>query len=80
MTNARLPRPGDRIRLVAMQDDPDPVRAGETGTVVSVGGPHRWGSRTWHQIDVDWDNGRTLMLASPPDEFEILPSTPGIEE
>jgi hypothetical protein len=24
------------------------------------------------QIDVDWDDGRTLMLSSPPDRFEIV--------
>jgi hypothetical protein len=26
----------------------------------------------WFQIDVAWDNGRTLMLVSSPDEFEIV--------
>ena len=27
---------------------------------------------TWLQIEVAWDNGRTLMLVSPPDQFEIV--------
>ncbi len=65
MTTA--PKPGDRIRLLSMHDDPDPIQPGTVGTVVSVAALD-----TWHQIDVAWDNGRTLMLVSPPDWFEIL--------
>jgi hypothetical protein len=30
------------------------------------------GPDAWHQIDVAWDNGRTLMLVAPPDEFEVV--------
>jgi hypothetical protein len=60
-------RPGDRIRLIAMSDDPDPIPPGSTGTVTAVR-QHR----TWAQVDVDWDNGRKLMLAVPPDQLEIL--------
>ena len=61
------PQPGDRIRLLAMPDDPDPVPPGTTGTITAV---RQQG--TWAQVDVDWDNGRKLMLAVPPDQFEIL--------
>ena len=61
------PQRGDRIRLVAMSDDPDPIPSGTTGTVVGV--RHQ---RTWAQVDVKWDNGRTLMLVVPPDQFEVL--------
>ncbi len=68
---APVPQPGDRIRLIAMPDDPDPIEAGQTGTVVSVR-RHDDTQGTWHQIDVAWDNGRTLMLVSPPDRFEIV--------
>jgi hypothetical protein len=64
------PRKGDRIRLVAMHDDPDPIQVGQTGTVVGVYSHAE--QNTWHQIDVAWDNGRTLMLVSPPDLFEII--------
>ncbi len=64
-------RSGDRIRLVAMQDDPDPIAVGQTGTVTAVT-PHGAGSGRWFQIDVSWDDGRTLMLVSPPDAFEII--------
>ena len=66
-----IPRPGDRVRLLAMHDDPDPIQAGQLGTVVSVA-RHGTGTDTWHQIDVAWDNGRTLMLVSPPDRFEFV--------
>jgi hypothetical protein len=67
----RTPRKGDRIRLLAMSDDPDPIQVGQLGTVVSVT-PHGGGKDAWHQIDIAWDNGRTLMLVSPPDQFEIV--------
>lgn len=59
--------PGDRIRLVVMPQDPDPVQPGTTGTVAAIR-PHR----TWTQVDVDWDNGRKLMLSVPPDQYEII--------
>ena len=67
----RTPRKGDRIRLLAMADDPDPIQVGQLGTVVSVS-HHGGGKHAWHQIDVAWDKGRTLMLVSPPDRFEIV--------
>jgi hypothetical protein len=65
------PQPGDRIRLVAMPDDPDPIPLGSTGTVRSVS---RCGSGrdASFQVDVNWDNGRKLMLAVPPDQFEVI--------
>jgi hypothetical protein len=66
-----LPRIGDRIRLLSMHDDPDPILVGETGTVVGVT-RHGGGKAEWFQVDVSWDNGRTLMLVSPPDVFEIV--------
>ena len=65
------PNPGDRIRLLAMPDDPDPIPPGTTGTVTSVHPVHSAG-RVWHQVSIAWDNGRSLMLAVPPDEFEVL--------
>jgi hypothetical protein len=61
------PQPGDRIRLVTMPDDPDPIPPGSIGTVTAVR-QHR----TWSQVDVAWDNGRTLMLVAPPDQFAVM--------
>lgn len=66
-----LPRVGNRIRLLAMHDDPDPIQIGQIGTVVGVT-RHGGGQDEWFQVDVSWDNGRTLMLVLPPDEFEIV--------
>ena len=63
---------GDRIRLVSMTDDPDPIPVGTIGTVVGIYQQH-----DWTQIDVDWACGRTLMLSIPPDRIErIPPSSP----
>ncbi|MGV3483348.1 MAG: DUF4314 domain-containing protein [Planctomycetaceae bacterium] len=58
---------GDRVRLVSMGDDPDPIPAGEIGTVVGV-----YPQDDWQQIDVDWDCGRSLMLVTPPDRVEVV--------
>lgn len=58
---------GDRVRLLSMADDPDPIAAGTTGTVAGV-----YPLSDWTQVDVDWDNGRSLMLSIPPDEVERL--------
>ena len=58
---------GDRIRLVSMPQDPDPIPVGSLGTVVEV---HE--HRDWTQVDVDWDNGRSLMLTMPHDCVAIV--------
>ena len=65
MKHLRL-HPGDRVEMVRMEDDPDPVPPQTRGTV-------RWVRRVtaeWIQVDVEWDNGRTLMLSVPPDQFK----------
>jgi len=63
----QAPKIGDRIRLISTNDDPDPVDAGSLGTVCALH-PHHG----WTQVDVDWDNGRQLMLSLPEDRIEIL--------
>ncbi len=50
---------------------PDSIQIGQVGTVVRVL-HHGGGQGAWLQIEVAWDNGRTLMLVSPPDQFEIV--------
>jgi hypothetical protein len=69
-----LPKPGDRIRLLAMPDDPDPIPTGEVGTVIGVAS-HGDGKKAWHQVDVKWDNGRNLMLTLPPDRIDLVNAT-----
>ena len=66
-----IPKKGDRIRLVHMRDDPDPVPLGTEGTVTLDPRPQTYGGK-WTQVDVDWDNGRTLKLVIPPDIVEVL--------
>ena len=58
---------GDRIRLVTMPSDPDPIPIGSLGTVVDV---HE--HNDWTQVEVDWDSGRSLMLVLPTDRVEIV--------
>ena len=62
---------GDRIRMIGMPDDPDPIPPDTMGTVRSVK-KHGAGRDAWMQVDVNWDNGRKLMLSMPPDCIEIL--------
>ena len=60
-------RPGSRIRLIAMGDDPDPIPAGATGTVLAVT------TGAYAQIDVAWDNSsRSLSLVPGVDRFEVI--------
>lgn len=62
--------PGDRIRLLSMGDDPQPIAPGALGTVNKV---ECFGVRTQNEcwiITVRWDNGRGLNLVYPQDTFE----------
>lgn len=67
---------GDRVRMVFMPNDPDPVPEGTEGTVLDV--THLpWGQDKRSQVAVDWDNGRSLSCICPPDHLEILrPKSP----
>ena len=64
-----VPAVGERIRLISMPEDPDPIPAGSLGTVRAIHPHHRW-----TQVEVDWDNGRRLMLSLPDDVVEIVRS------
>lgn len=68
---------GQRIRLIRMDDDPDPIPVGTTGEVLEVieamvlqAGVS--GQRREWYIQMKWDNGRTLNLIYPKDEFEVI--------
>lgn len=66
-------RKGDRIRLVRMPDDPDPIVPGREGTVECLQWVHGNGAgQGFMQIAVRWDNGRRLMLNIPPDVVELV--------
>lgn len=61
---------GDRIRLIQMPDDPDPIPEGTTGTVLDV---HRVRLQSGYwQVSVKWDIDRSLSVVVPPDVIEIL--------
>ena len=67
-------RKGDRIRLIHMPDDPDPIPAGSTGTIESVTeGP-------LGQVWVRWDSGRSLALVPGVDRFEVVERSPDPDE
>lgn len=59
-------KPGDRIELLSMGPDPRPIPAGSQGTVTFVNDTFS----DWTQVGVDWDCGRTLMLALPYDKIK----------
>ena len=66
---SKIPQEGDRIRVLAMPDDINAIPVGTEGVVVgtfynSISGEV--------QIDVDWANGRSLMLLSSTDDWEII--------
>lgn len=56
---------GDRIELISMVNDPDPVPSGTKGTVYHVGGG---------VANVNWDNGRNVGIIVGEDRFTIINS------
>ena len=62
-------KPGDKIKLLSMPDDPDPMPVGSVGIVIAVTtGP-------FAQISVDWEDNRSLDLIPGVDRFEIITSS-----
>lgn len=59
---------GQRIELIAMPDDPDPIAPGSRGTV--TGG-------TGGQMRVAWDCGRSIMLIPGADHWRRVPPEAG---
>lgn len=64
MTQAKV---GDRIMLLQMENDPNPIEVGSLGTVTAISS-----FLNDIQISVKWDSGRTLSLVCPPDKYEVL--------
>lgn len=62
-----LPKPGQRVECVAMDQDPHPIAPGSRGTVLAT----QW-CVFEHIITVAWDSGRSLNLLSSCDEWKIL--------
>ena len=55
---------GKRIKLISMNDDPNPIPSGTLGTIQHIDGIG--------QLQVIWDNGRRLAVIPNIDEYEIL--------
>jgi hypothetical protein len=62
-------RRGDRIRLVSMGSDPDPIPSGSEGEVT---GWNDGGDSRFHQVWVKWDSGRSLNLIPGADRWEVI--------
>lgn len=54
---------GKRVRLIEMFEELDPVTPGTEGTVYNVGAD---------VINVEWDNGRMLVMIWELDRFEVI--------
>lgn len=54
---------GKRVRMIFMEDV-DPIEPGQIGVVKSVD--------DLGQLQVEWDNGRTLAIIPEKDQFEVL--------
>ena len=63
MTSLNYP-PGTRLELISMGKDPDPVPPGTRGTVERV--------NSYGDIEMSWDNGRSLSLITGEDSFRKL--------
>jgi len=54
----------DKIKLLRMVNDPDPIETGSIGTITSI---VNIGKETI--INVDWDNNRSLNVILPYDRI-----------
>ena len=57
-------KPGQRIRLLHMEDPYDPVPDGTEGEIVSIDDAGR--------LHMKWDNGRSLALVPGVDSFVLI--------
>jgi hypothetical protein len=64
-------KPGDRVILAFMGDDPDPIAPGSLGTVADIEPCVRDNEV---QVFVKWDNGRALSCICPPDVLIPYPA------
>jgi hypothetical protein len=68
-------KPGDRIRLVEMLNDPDPLPVGATGTIQDIVRLDADAEQWW----IKWDapnERRSLSLVVPPDRVEQIVEEP----
>lgn len=71
MSNVLEIKKGERVRLVYMPEDPDPIPVGTEGTVALVSEiPFTEQGQPQTQFIIRWDNGRSLSCVCPPDILE----------
>jgi hypothetical protein len=63
---------GDRVEMISMPEDPNPIEAGTKGTIRSLNKVDFGRGDSFTQIRVDWDNGRKLMVCIPPDQIRVI--------
>ena len=59
---------GDRVEMIGMSFDPDPIDPGTQGTVYWIGDE----KISPRQIGVKWDNGRILFMLQGVDRFRRI--------
>lgn len=64
-------KPGDRVRLVFTPNGPDAIPESAEGTVTAVKSVD-WKNDKLSQVAIDWDNGRRLICAVPPNFLQII--------
>ena len=70
-----LPAAASLIARAAASTSQAMGKAQSTSAPPASGAPkkHRAAQDAWVQVDVEWDNGRKLMLSVPTDRLEVLP-------
>ena len=58
--------------MLAMPEDPHPISSGSEGTIAYMSRV-MMGRESYDQVEVDWDNGRSISLVIPPDVVEVIP-------
>jgi hypothetical protein len=65
-------REGDRIELIEMPNDPNPIKPGERGNVREVRELGEEFAPNTAEVHVDWDSGRKLLMLLPTDKARII--------
>ena len=74
MTNRHSIKVGDRVMLLAMPNDPNPIHVGAKGTVELISDLTMLNNRKNQlQFLIKWDNGRSLSCVCPPDQLKVIP-------
>ena len=69
MDASKVYKKNDRVKLVSMGNDPDPIPVGTEGVVTHV---QYLPSFNETQVGVKWDNGRSLSVILPQDQIVKL--------